>query len=266
MGINTSARSRRLGIAVTVFLLAAFSTLLAAVAIAAMPVESYHSQGTFRYKIYDAPDWRNGTDKKVIALYYGSSYEIAEESLAEVNAKLLRVTGSQNHLSIYYSYGNRAGQSGTIFDAVFNSPEFPFPYPFGHLCEIDVTGIISQANIINGSISITLTANLNSISASVSDSDLKRAYIASEFGPRRITNIAITVLNGKPVEVKSGNVTVTQTAHLPVDEWEAEDSMELYNPSVVKAKEAVPAILTMTVILMVVAGVLSALRGSKSPD
>ena len=251
--------------AVVIILVVAFSTLLAALAIVTVPIESYPAQGTFRYKIYDAPVWRNGTDKKVIALYYGSSYKIAEESLAEVNAKLLSVTGSENHLSIAYFYGNRAGQGGTIFEAVFNSPELPFPYPYGHLCEIDVTRIISQANITNGSISITLTAYLNSISASVSDSDLKRAYIISEFGPH-ITNIAITVLDGKPVEVQSGNVIVTQTAELPVDELVVEDSMELYNPSVVKAKEAVPTILTMTVILMVVAAVLSALRGYKSPD
>jgi len=55
-----------------------------------------------------------------------------------------------------------------------------------------------------------------------------------------ICNVTIIVRNGNPVEVQSGGITVRKTTDLLVTEWVVEDSLKLYNPIIIKAREKVP--------------------------
>lgn len=113
--------------------------IIVAATIAAIPLESFPSQGTFRYTISVGPVWRNRPDEKAVVLWYTASYEIAEEPLAEINTKLLRV-GSEgrfiNWLWIDCTYEN-ASKNKNIFSSTFHGLELPYldvsPYCYVNL-------------------------------------------------------------------------------------------------------------------------------------
>jgi len=250
----TSTINRRLRVVEILCLLIAFSLLSVSLAFATMPNESYSAQGTFRYRIYSAPVWRNSTDEKAIVLYYGSLYEIAEPSLADTNSKLLKVEGA-GVLYIEYAYGNQIPT--TIFQAGFRGPDLPYK-ELSQFRYINVTELVSEGNVVNNTITVTFAVFLSGMQASIPDSHLQRAYIPSQY--KQISRITVSVRNGIPFQLKSGNTTLTLTGELPEDNWTFDESLQLYNPDIIKAKEAIPLFLTTAVLLIAASALVAYIR------
>jgi len=225
-----------------------------------MPIQSNSVKGTFRYSIYASPVWydETSTHNPSLKLWYGSRFQIVEKELADANSKFLKViSGGFDDNIIDITANSRedsARRHKVVFDVRFNGPEVPYPAVY-KACIIDVNDLISELNVTNGEITISLHAFLNDINAYIPELEWRGAYISNESNSS-ISVTTITIQNGEPTQVKSGNVTTTTTANLGFSEWSVEDTLKLYNPDVIKIKEMIPILATIGIISNSISAVL----------
>lgn len=293
--INQNSGSMKKTVFVFLPLLIAAFLLTAAVSFALMPAESYPARGTFRYSVYIMPEWLNTTSNiqgstygRGIIFWYGWSYDIVEPQLAAINSRLLQVkseslsynqsaiqsfsrgTGPEpfapSYNSIWSSYfveGN-SSTSGTLFDQAFLGPELPFltrlPYPYGGSgYYVNMNDLISQANVTDGSVRILWRIWLNDIAATVNPS--YPAFLSAHverYGDATLCDVNVTVQRGNPVEIYSGNFSAetSQSFALPLGNLTVEGPLDLYSPSVLFAKGAIPYLAGAGLLLIIVEVVL----------
>jgi len=224
-----------------------------------MPMRSYSVEGTFKYSIHASPVWHDETSVHPLTLdlFYDSKFEIVEKELADANLKFLKVTSTNrysNHLDITASSRvDSAWRHKVIFDARFHGPEVPHP-SIGR-CIIDINDLILELNVTNGEITIKLYTFLDDIEAYVPELEWRGAAIMNKSNGS-ISVISITIQNGKPTQVESGNITTTQTAILGFSEWSVEDTLELYNPNIIQIKEMIPVLSTIGIVALIISAIL----------
>jgi hypothetical protein len=260
------------------FLVVVLALSSSAAIISLVSVESFASKGTFNYTVSMAPTIDNRSGSFFICFYYEDTHQIVESKFAGLSdmLKVFPAEGStQDNVAVEISYiWVRSFQFSDIFDA--SSPGIDLPHQSGldRDSVVNVSDLISRDKIINDTLNIDWEASFDSIVATFSQepwytSPLRPAIMSSgQYSPRWL--VFVHVLNGMPVEVTSGNETISSP--FPSDysfrpnEWSFNGSVDVPNVTILQAKNDLPTLLIITAVLTAAIPIVFYSKPSTKPE
>lgn len=252
----------------TILLIILFLMLGTAIAIASISAENYPVKATFSCTFYVHPSYINiflYGNYGVIRFSYWSNYGIVEPQYSSLYSNRLRVL-PEDEGGIQFNVRTRwftSSHGGISFEASSYDVDLPYPgYTSSNYnsesIEVNVTDIIVRNSIINDTIDAKWQLDCNSIIASVADQPTSFLPLNHAIINRQSMecDVYVTVRNGVPAQVSSGNMTINGEILAGRFYFQRlnsthQDSLDVPNPSVLQAKQDLPYLLEASIILVI---------------
>jgi hypothetical protein len=270
-------------------------TLVSAITIASMPVESFPLKGTFNYSIWVVPSFEPYTfSLSSVVFTYGSYLDITSTSYP-VPYDRLRVfpdstqddtLGFGNgsplaednnfHVVVAYSWQNTRNGSSPLSGTYWTADSRGITPPvsgyanFGYT-SVDLNDIISRSKVMNDTLTLEWSLDFGTLVATFDSHPPSQGFIKSAwiYCSPQLYALDIKVVNGNAVgatlDKETTGISVNFGGSLNGSEWTYSDSLDILNSTVLQVKGDLPFLLAASFILAVAVPIAQYYSKSKQP-